>query len=176
MKATLANFAFFPFLRDIMHIFVLMFSIVAGLLTAWFLNLFSKKEESEEVDIKVRLLASFHEHKKQLNHMRKQKERLELKKSSPDLILRYVEDMNVLETRLEELENDITQIWSYRIIKEMQDTYLDDVASFPVAHSDEWMMEQHEYQTMVRSLRTYLDGIRSRHKQLAKKKFIQLID
>lgn len=155
-----------------MLIFVLMFSIVAGLLTAWFLNLFSERDEdSQKVDIEVRLLASFHDHKKQLKHMKRQKERLEAKKSSPDLILRYAEDMEVLETRLEELENDITQIWSYRIIKEMQDAYLDDVASFPVAHSDEWRVEQQEYHTMVTSLRTYLERIRGRHKLLAKRTF-----
>ena len=144
-----------------MLIFVLMFSIVAGLLTAWFLNLFSERDEdSQQVDIEARLLASFRDHKKQLNHMKRQKERLEAKKSSPDLILRYAEDMEVLETRLQELENDITQVWSYRLIKEMQDTYLDDVASFPVAHSDEWRVEQQEYHTMVTSLRTYLERIR----------------
>ena len=155
-----------------MLIFVLMFSIVAGLLTAWFLNLFSERDEdSQKVDIEARLLASFHDHKKQLNHMKRQKERLEAKKSSPDLILRYAEDMEVLETRLKELENDITQIWSYRIIKEMQDAYLDDVASFPVAHSDEWRVEQQEYHTMVTSLRTYLERIRGRHKLLAKRTF-----
>ena len=155
-----------------MLIFVLMFSIVAGLLTAWFLNLFSERDEdSQQVDIEARLLASFRDHKKQLNHMKRQKERLEAKKSSPDLILRYAEDMEVLETRLQELENDITQVWSYRLIKEMQDTYLDDVASFPVAHSDEWRVEQQEYHTMVTSLRTYLERIRGRHKLLAKRTF-----
>ena len=154
-----------------MVVFVLMFSIFAGLLTAWFLNLFSSQDREKKVDIEVRLLTSFHEHRKQLSHMKKQKERLEAKKSSPDLILRYAEDMNVLETRIEELENDITQIWSYRIIKEMQDTYLDDVASFPVAHSDEWLVEQQEYRTMVSSLRTYLERIRSRHKTLVKRRF-----
>ena len=173
MRALLANFAFFPFMRNIMVVFVLMFSIFAGLLTAWFLNLFSSKEiEDKKVDIEIRLLASFHEHKKQLNHMRKQKERLEAKKSSPDLIFRYAEDMRILETRIHELENDITQIWSYRIIKEIQSLYLDDVASFPVAHSDEWTTGQQEYDTKAASLRIYLERIRNRYKALTKKKFV----
>lgn len=155
-----------------MLVFVLMFSICAGLFSAALLHFFSKKTLPNKVqEVEKSLQDSLFVHKKQLKHMKRQKEKLIAKDSSIDLVHRYEEDIIVLDQRIEDLQSDILQLWMYRVIQDMQHTYLDDVASFPVATFVDSRHEPQLYADMTESIFIYLEQIRKHRHRFGSKKF-----
>lgn len=155
-----------------MLVFILMFSICAGLLSAFLLYFFSKRSSHSHVEqVQESLQKSLLEYQKQMKHMKRQKERLMAKNSSPELVRRYEEDILLLARRMEELKHDVLQLWMYRTIKEIQHGYLDDVASFPETDFRDSSQESYSYSEAIVSLHEYLERIQKNLYQLRDKKF-----